>query len=107
MSVVALQRRPISTASSARVARSPVTPSSDTPYTKPRDRSQIARSRVVGRRGRGEEHGFDPGGVGGVAPTVELVERKVGDDRAVDAGVGELGGEPLRTRVRRRGCNTS
>ena len=92
---------------SARVARSPVTPSSDTPYKKPRDRSQIARRRVVGRRGRGEEHGFDAGGVGGIAPTVELVERQVGDDRAVDAGVGELGGEPLGTRVRRRGCNTS
>ncbi len=57
-----------------------------------------AKSRV-GRRGRGEEDGFDPGGVGGVSPTVELVQGQVGDDRAVDAGVGELGGEPLRPGV--------
>src|SRR2546430_5777413 len=48
MSLAALQRRPISSASPARVARSPVTPISDTPYTKPRDRSQMARRRSSG-----------------------------------------------------------
>ena len=50
---------------------------------------------LVGRRRRGEQHGLDARGVGRVAPAVELVEREVGDDRAVDAGVGERRGEPL------------
>src|SRR5207248_10131276 len=45
---------------------------------------------VVRSRGRCEQHGFHTRGVGGVAPAVELVERQVGNDRAVDPGVGEL-----------------
>ena len=49
------------------------------------DRSQIAREPVVGRGRRREQHRLDAGGVGGVAPAVELVEREVGNDRAVDA----------------------
>src|SRR5712691_8140657 len=44
---------------------------------------------IVGGRRRREQHGFDTGGVGGVPPIVELVQRQVGNDRAVDPGVGE------------------
>ena len=42
---------------------------------------------IVGRGGRGEQHGLDVVRVGGVGPAVELVEREVGQDRAGDAGV--------------------
>ena len=40
---------------------------------------------VVGRGGRGEQHGLDLVRVGGVGPTVELVERQVGHDPGGDA----------------------
>ncbi len=66
-SVTAFNRLAIAVAVSARVARSPVMPSSDTPYTKPRLRAQIRSSRALAR---------------GATPADVLTELKT-----VDAGV--------------------
>ena len=53
---------------------------------KTKARLALARGEtIVGRCGRGKQHGRDVGHIGRVAPTVEFIERQVRDDGARDA----------------------